>query len=262
MSQASRLSGWLGVAVVASGLALGAPPAAAIVTSGSSDAFGISVNLTLGGLPLTVPATPVAAGTAPAPYNDSQMVVDFAVGVPGTATLAADALSAMASSDVDGVSSPAFALGSSSVENFDAGLFGEGSTVTFHADSITASAQIAGRFGALVESGSVLLQGAELTLFGNTTELDANPAPNTVLIDTASIDVIVNEQFVGGDGISSRMLEVNAVHVVFTNFFTPNGLLNGDIVVSHSESALTAVPEPAAPGLLALGFVGLRRRRD
>src|SRR5688572_29571861 len=86
------------IALFSGVVALGyAPAAKALVISGSSLAFGESVDLT-GALTLTSGPTPVASGTAPPPYANSDLLASATVG----AILTTDLLEVNASSDVDG----------------------------------------------------------------------------------------------------------------------------------------------------------------
>jgi hypothetical protein len=96
--------------------------------------------------------------------------------------------------------------------------------------------------------------------------IPANPPPNTVLFGAAGVRIVLNEQTLSGDGSSRLALAVNARRIEFTNAVLGLGLLNGAIGISHSEAALTAAPEPAAPLLTLLAaavmrFVMVRRGR-
>ena len=86
--------------------------------------------------------------------------------------------------------------------------------------------------------------------------IPASPAPNTVLWNAGGILVVLNEQLLSGDGTSGLALAVNALRIEFTNAVLGLGLLNGQIVIAHSEASLAAVPEPSA-ALLALAAAGL-----
>src|SRR5262249_36286629 len=90
------------------------------------------------------------------------------------------------------------------------------------------------------------------------------------------ISVLGNEQIVGGNGVTTRSIEVNALDISFTGFpLDPLGALgtvSGDFIFSHSEAALVAVPppvpEPAALVLVGTGCLTLllsarcRRRKS
>ena len=87
------------------------------------------------------------------------------------------------------------------------------------------------------------------------------------------ITIIANEQTFSGNGIDNAALEVNALHIIFDDvpavIGLTAGLLDGDIIISHSEASLTAerstaVPEPSSMLILASGIgviFGLRRKR-
>jgi hypothetical protein len=104
------------------------------------------------------------------------------------------------------------------------------------------------------------------TILTGTSNLNVNipsaPAPNTVLVDAGGVRVVLNEQTISGNGLTARDISTNAVDVTFTNALfasaTGPGLLNGTIILSHSEAhvagAVAAVPEPASWVLLGTGL--------
>lgn len=98
----------------------------------------------------------------------------------------------------------------------------------------------------------------------------ANAAPNTELINLLGLRVVLNEQFPSGNGVTTAGIATNALHVSFLNFLLGTSLLNGDIVVAHSQAqisgvAAAAVPEPAVwlqmiGGFGIVGFFARRRK--
>lgn len=218
----------------------------------------------------------------------------------GSISLSSGVLNVSASSNVDGLPGIRNAQASSSVANFNSsiGLIGTTSllnTVNFFnvaGMTLTSSASVTGDFGSFTTAGSSTIIDANgagdgfatfnvlgvnfniaVDSFGNAapnTTLTINSASSALFADafgtdlTGSLTIILNEQIITGDGITSRGIEVNALHVIFNNagaeFFNALGvniddssLINGGYIVGHSQAALQAVPEPSTVCLLALG---------
>ncbi len=111
--------------------------------------------------------------------------------------------------------------------------------LSLHADEVRSSAAIGGTCGsALTATGSTTLANAELGgLLGQGLHLAASYPPNTVLLNLLGARVVVNEQIASGDGVTSRALAVNALHISLQNsLLALVGRLTGDIVISHSEA--------------------------
>ncbi|MEO5802469.1 MAG: PEP-CTERM sorting domain-containing protein [Verrucomicrobiota bacterium] len=218
----------------------------------------------------------------------------------GSISNSSGVLNVSASSTVNGGTGSRNAQASSSVANFNSsvGLTGRASLLntvnffTFNGLTLSSSASVSGDYNAFTTSGgSVIIDangaGDGFTTFNilgvnfnvavdslgqvapNTT-LNINSASSALFSDslgtdlTGSLSIILNEQILTGDGITSRGLEVNALHVNFNDagasFFNLLGvkiddanLVNGGFIVGHSQAALVAVPEPSTVGLLALG---------
>lgn len=117
-------------------------------------------------------------------------------------------------------------------------------------------------------TGSSLLAG--LTVSGSllTAAIDgsayANAAANTVLLSLAGLKVILNEQ-VATQTTTGMAMQTNAVHIALSDYSLNGSLLNGDVILGHSQAQVGGVPEPATWGcmIVGLGAVGasLRRRR-
>jgi hypothetical protein len=244
----------LGVALLSGSLA---GPASALVIGGASLAYGEQVDLAALLLNVADGPQPEASGSAPAPYaaSDDALSLDLAAG-----TIRSGALLVNAASDVDGAPGARSASADASVESF--GIGGALSAlIALSSTTVGSSAQVTAD-GALAAAGDAVLEDLAISVLGTPLAIPASPAPNTVLLDAGGIRIVLNEQLLSGDGTSGLALAVNALRIEFTNAVLGLGLLNGQIVIAHSEASLAAVPEPSG-ALLALAaglLAGLGRR--
>jgi hypothetical protein len=96
----------------------------------------------------------------------------------------------------------------------------------------------------LAAAGTTTLVGATASLLGASLAVEAHPLPNTILVNTLGIKVVLNEQIVSGDGVTGLSITVNAIHVYLTNVNVAGvGILNGDIIVAQSKAERNCVPE-------------------
>ena len=238
----------------------------AIVTFGSSDAYGVQAGVTLLTFNLKVAAVPTASGTAPPPYNDTDQVLSLLVSGP-LGTLSTGVMTVNASSDVDGGAGDRFAMADAEVNGLSLELVpGTGSPdlLNLTADQVVSNSIVSGDFGSLVGVGDTVLTNTVLTILGVGVAITSNPAPNTVVFNNLGITVTLNEQFVSGDGINSRGQTTNAIHIGLEDVIGGGGLVNGDIIISHSAANLRAVvPEPSSmvAAVVGLGWLAVRRRR-
>lgn len=244
-------------------LALGALPTSGEIgwatPLASSSAFGESVNLVFvanSSSGLIVPVTllsgplPTAAGSGPPAYNMTNSLPTVTVGTglqtglltASAASMLPAALNVMASATLNNV------------------VLDIAPLVTLTAAQIQSTATID---SALTATGATTILNGVSSL---TLNIPSTPAPNTVLINAGGVKVVLNEQTITGDGVTSRDISLNAVDVTFTNApfagATGNGLLTGEIILSHSEAhaqgAAASVPEPASFIFLGTGLVLLR----
>lgn len=68
--------------------------------------------------------------------------------------------------------------------------------------------------------------------------VNANPNPNTVVLDLLGIKVVANEQIVVGDFFSNLKLTVNPLHISINNLLGLD-LLSADITIAQSEAKVT-----------------------
>lgn len=246
-----------GVTATATSLPLPSPtptPTATPLTqaSATSSAVGELVALTLvptlgPALSITSGPSPRAAGAAPPPYAVSNSAASITVSTPltgqilNTSTLAVDAAATVPTNNT--VSASAI-LNDLSV-NLVGALPVSARLLTLDAASVQASAQLAGPCGGplLATGTTTITSGTVGGTLGVAVAIPANPAPNTVLLDTAGVRLVLNEQILGGDGIRTRSLTVNAIHLTLTNVALPGiGTLSGEVLLSQAQGQLTCLP--------------------
>lgn len=250
---------------------------AAVAQRASSSAYGLSANeqVSAGGVVnanASVGPISQASGAAPPSYDDSNTVASVSqnaaltTGITGvTQSLQTGILTSSASGTATGAQATA-TVNNLQLTESQAGLLT--SLLGLGATTIQSHSE-ASSLGGLSASGSTTIEG--LTLYGLLTggltidaSLYVNPAPNTVLLSIAGLSIILNEQSMLGDGINSLGISTNAIDVTFNNFALGTNVLNGNIIVGHSQ-AMAAVPEPASWAMMLLGFAGIgfvaRRRR-
>jgi hypothetical protein len=241
------------VAVAAAWILLLLAGSAGAATTADSSAYGVSVATNLvpllgGGVSIGLAPTPTAGGTAPAPYDDgpndvaSVLVTNVLTGkILSTGVIEASASSAVP----DSTASDAEAL----VDGLDLRIVGSLVTklLTLSATTIQSTAAVSGACGALTASGGAVFENAQVGgVLGAGLQIDPNPAANQVLLDLLGIRVVVNEQIPSGDGVLTRGLEVNALHVSLNVSLLAIGVLSGDIVIGHSEAAVQCTSVPTA----------------
>ncbi len=257
MSMTQKLSAAVLVAACSAGAAH------ADITDATSTGYGISADLSLLIADLEVLPQGLAQGAAPGAYDLTSSVVDADLSAVGLASVSAGVLSGRAASDVSGGPGLGTTTAEGSVTDLGADVV-LGSILDLSAGVIQAEASVSGDYGSLASLGDSILTDVDLSILGNTVTVDANAAPNTVLFDSLGIQVVLNEQIEGGDGVTSRSLEVNAIHIYFDDVAAGLGLLNGDIKIAHAYAEMNAVV-PAPGGVAALGMCGVlasRRRRQ
>ncbi|HEX9671044.1 MAG TPA: hypothetical protein VGC93_16365 [Thermoanaerobaculia bacterium] len=210
------------------------PPLAAADTA-ASRAYGERVELTAAGL-ATVGSGPFpeVAGSAPPAYDAADQAAGETVRSSPLATLASFGQLVVGA----GSTVPGAAAATADAEVSDVVLFSLGA-VSLTADKVTAAADVAGACGtALSRSGESVLAGARLTFPGGSVALSAQAAPNTVAFDDLGVRVVLNEQAIGGDGLTAGSVAVNAIHVTLDDILLGGVLYSGEVIVSHAEADL------------------------
>lgn len=220
-----------------------APPVCQASTA-SSLAFGESTDLTLvpllgANLQVMSGPMPVSSGSAPPAYSDADSQGSVSVTNPQLGTpLTTGLLETAASSTVPGSDT---ASAEARVANPNLSLL---TLLGLTATKVESTADIAGVCGtSLTATGTTtVVDGATSGILGQGFTIPPNPAPNTVLLDQLGVKVILNEQIVGGNGVNSRSLTVNAIHVDINNtLLSLIGVLSGDFIIGQSQAQVQCV---------------------
>ena len=239
---------------------------AVVAQQSTGSAFGESVDLSIRSVldlaTITAQSGPlpqVGGGTPPDfAASDSLLGVDVNANIsllgPFLPVSSVDILSTgVLNVATSGDSGPA-ADASASVDSVSLELLGHALlplVLGIDAQAITSSAVAGGSCeSGLTASGSSSLVNATLAstlgeLAGLVGDLDANPAPNTVLLDLdllgGHLRIVLNEQIVSGDGVTSLGITVNALHVTVEDIPVAALItdINGDIVIAQSRAAVT-----------------------
>ncbi|MGD9634413.1 MAG: PEP-CTERM sorting domain-containing protein [Pirellulales bacterium] len=242
--------------------------ASAAVISASSNGYGLSASATALGLNVSAGPVPVgASGTAPAPYNNPQTLLNLNVvnSIPFVVSgdIGADAVNGAAASDVDGLPGVRTTSASGGVVGADMDLltlplFRSGITLFGLGATLGSTAQITGDHGSLVATGTTTIENLGLTINAINvplgTYVGVNVAPNTMVnlagLGIANASLILNEQIIAGDNSS---ITVNAFHlsVNIANAITSN------VILGHSQASVVTspVPEPSTLAMVGLGLV-------
>lgn len=237
----------------------------------SSSAYGVSADLSvLNLINATVGPLDPTGGVAPGAYTTSNTVLSASdtLGLSlANQHLSTGVLTATSSSGYPAhTSATAKAVVNNLATNLNL-LLGP-ALLNLSANTITSQSSV-NAFGLPTAYGSSDIEGLNLSgsALGGLNIVGgvyANAAPNTVLVNLGGLEVVLNQQIHGTNSIVT-----NAIAIEFQNFVLGTGVLNGDVIIGHSQAAFTgspiATPEPAtwAEMLLGFGVVGVffRRRR-
>lgn len=240
--------------------------------SASSSGYGLFVdanalnlvNLDAGPLPAGV------AGTAPAPYSNSNTVLNVnvtsSIPVVASGSVTAGSVSATAASNVNGgpgsrITSASGGVVGAGVNMVTLPVLGPGLTLLGLNATLGSTAQISGNFGSLAAVGTTTIQNLGLTVSGIPVNLSAyvnvpiapNTSVNLAALGIANASLILNEQIIAGDQSS---IVVNAFHL---NVNVANSIV-AQVILGHSQAQMTAiVPEPSSALLSTLAIGGVCR---
>jgi uncharacterized repeat protein (TIGR01451 family) len=238
---------------------LAAMPAAA-QTAADSSAFGESVSLTVlpvlgSGLQVGSGPQPQVSGSAPAAYSKSGSLLSANVSAALTGSiLQTGVLDVSAASQVPGA---VRTQGGAATHDVALDLGHLLPLLTLDADLIQSAAIVDGTCGSsLVATGSAdLINAVAGGGLGLGLTIASHPGPNTVLLDAAGVKIVLNEQFITGNGATSRGITVNAVHVYLQNALLSGlGVMSGEIVISQSHAGVQCGAAP--PAAADLGVTG------
>ncbi len=208
----------------------------------SGEAFGVSVKASVNGAEVTVGPTPHVVLPP-----DGGMVSDrlVRIAVPNAAT--SSTLEVVTTGSIG----PATATAQSSATVEQANLL----------NGVVRAEAVVAMSTSTANGSTATSTGEGSTLIGlsiNGTPVDVTPPPNTT-IPIPGGAVILNEQIFEGDGVHTRALTVNMIHVVLKD---PFGTITTDIVVSSAHSDVNFVPAPKVGNAFMTGGGKLGTGRD
>jgi hypothetical protein len=210
----------------------------------SGEAFGVSVNASVSGAGVTVGPTPHVVLP-----SDGGMVSErvLRIAVPNAA--ASSTLEVITTGSIG----PNNASAQSSATVEQANLLN--GVVTAKAVVAVSTSTANGSTATSTGEGSTLIG---LSINGSP-PVDVTPSPNTT-IPIPGGAVILNEQIFEGDGVHTRALTVNMIHVMLTDPVTQ--AITVDIIVSQAHSDVNFVPAPKAGNAFMTGGGKLGTGRD
>jgi hypothetical protein len=209
----------------------------------SGEAFGVSVKASVSGAEVTVGPTPHVVLPP-----DGGMVSDRLLRIAVPKIAASSTLEVVTTGSIG--PGTATAQSSATVEVLNVLNDLVKATVVVAVSSSTAD----GSTATSSSEGSTILG---LSINGSA-PVDVTPSPNTT-IPIPGGAVILNEQIFEGDGVHTRALTVNMIHVVLKD---PLGTITADIVVSSAHSDVNFVPAPKAGNAFMTGGGKLGTGRD
>src|SRR6266404_2023377 len=210
----------------------------------SGEAFGVSVKASVNAAEVTVGPTPYVV-LPPDGGMVSERVLRIAV--PNVA--ASSTLEVVTTGSIG----PATATAQSSATVERANLLN--GLVTAQLVVAMSSSTADGSTAGSTAEGSTLIG---LSINGSA-PVDVTPPPNTT-IPIPGGAVILNEQYLEGDGVHTRALTVNMIHVMLKDLVT--GAITVDIIVASAHSDVKFVPAPKAGNAFMTGGGKLGTGRD
>lgn len=250
---------------LAGSLAMTAAPTttdAGIAASGSAYALDADVHAVSGLLGISVGPLPAVNGASPTPFSLAQTTLSAHASATGVASLTTGVLHAAAQSDINTLSLIGTTTAFSQVDDLSLRIvpgFLAPDLIRFSADTISSNARLSFDGTRVTASASSLIENAGLSVAGiGSLSVFAAAEPNTVLLDTLGLRIVLNEQILTTVG-DLTSLEVNALRITIRG---PLQAVDSDIVIAHSAATLT-VPAPGGAGFTAalLGLAFARRRR-
>lgn len=235
---------------------------AAIMGASAGQSLRADVHLLAGSLGIQVGPIASATGAAPSAYSHSHTVASVSASALGVASLNTGLLDANADSNINNGSLSGFASADATVNQLALrivpGTIIIPDLISLNATTISSNVQVGHDGSAFTSTGGIVIENAVLRVSGvGLIAVNANAAPNTVLLDLLGIRIVLNEQFTHNDGVTLTRT-VNALRITVSG---PLQAVNADVVIASSSASVT-VPSAPTAGLFGTALLaGARRRR-